>query len=375
MAATMVKTSVPGIYKRGGRYVVVWRYRGKQHKSFHRTMAEAREAQGKRRQNASRRPEARTGFEDYANEWLTNYRGRTVSGLGELTRADYRRSLDKYLIPHFRGFRFADVEPRDVRALIGSLERQERAPGSIRKTIAPLRAMYATAFEDGDVAINPTAGVRVTGQSEREEREIRSLTRKELAVLLNAFPADWRLFFEFLAHTGLRISEALGLTWDNIEFGDRPQIAVRWQLSGTSKKKGPQRRTLKSEHSRRDIPLSPRMAAALWDVGADQPGGTPVFASGIGTPLQASNVRRRVLKPARESVGLEWVGFHTFRHTCASLLFDGGKTIKQVQEWLGHADPGFTLRTYVHLMDDGLGDADFLDTAVAVPVGELLERA
>lgn len=37
---------------------------------------------------------------------------------------------------------------------------------------------------------------------------------------------------------------------------------------------------------------------------------------------------------------------------------------KQVQEWLGHSDPAFTLSTYVHLMDDGLGGADFFDQAV-----------
>jgi integrase len=49
--------------------------------------------------------------------------------------------------------------------------------------------------------------------------------------------------------------------------------------------------------------------------------------------------------------------FHTFRHTCASLLFAAGKTAKQVQVWLGHTDPAFTLRVYVNLMDDGLGDA------------------
>jgi hypothetical protein len=44
-------------------------------------------------------------------------------------------------------------------------------------------------------------------------------------------------------------------------------------------------------------------------------------------------------------------------------LFASGKNPKQVQMWLGHSDPGFTLRTYVHLIDDGLGDADFLDAA------------
>jgi integrase len=58
------------------------------------------------------------------------------------------------------------------------------------------------------------------------------------------------------------------------------------------------------------------------------------------------------------------VSFHSFRHPCASLLFEAGRNVKQVQEWLGHADPGFTLRTYVHLLDAGVGDADFLDTAV-----------
>ncbi len=72
--------------------------------------------------------------------------------------------------------------------------------------------------------------------------------------------------------------------------------------------------------------------------------------------------------PAAEGLGLGWIGFHTFRHTCASLLFDHGRNVKQVQEWLGHADPGFTLRTYVHLLDDGLGSADFLDSKIGVAV-------
>lgn len=66
---------------------------------------------------------------------------------------------------------------------------------------------------------------------------------------------------------------------------------------------------------------------------------------------------------------MPWVTFHTFRHTCASLLFAAGRNVKQVQEWLGPADPGFTLRTYVHLQDEGVGDAAFMDEAVAVASG------
>ena len=60
---------------------------------------------------------------------------------------------------------------------------------------------------------------------------------------------------------------------------------------------------------------------------------------------------------------------HTFRHTCASLLFEAGRDVKQVSAWLGHADPAFTLRTYVHLMDEGVGDASFMDDVVKVGNG------
>jgi hypothetical protein len=38
--------------------------------------------------------------------------------------------------------------------------------------------------------------------------------------------------------------------------------------------------------------------------------------------------------------------------------------VKQVSEWLGHADPSFTLSTYIHLLDDGIGGADFFDEAL-----------
>jgi integrase len=43
-------------------------------------------------------------------------------------------------------------------------------------------------------------------------------------------------------------------------------------------------------------------------------------------------------------------GFHVLRHTFASVVLAGGETITKLADWLGHADPAFTLRTYVHFM-------------------------
>jgi integrase len=70
----------------------------------------------------------------------------------------------------------------------------------------------------------------------------------------------------------------------------------------------------------------------------------------------------RVLKPAAREAGVgDWVGFHTFRHTCATVLFRSGWNAAQVCRRLGHSDPGFTLRRYVHLLDADVPEPNILD--------------
>ena len=86
-----------------------------------------------------------------------------------------------------------------------------------------------------------------------------------------------------------------------------------------------------------------------------------MLASQSGGCLDASNVAARVLKPAARRAGVPWAGFHTFRHTCATMLFRYGLNAKQAQMWLGHHSPAFTLATYVHLLPDDLPDPGFLD--------------
>jgi integrase len=155
----------------------------------------------------------------------------------------------------------------------------------------------------------------------------------------------------------------------------RPVIHVREQVYEGRRKK------LKTSYSVRDLPLSPAMTARLLahrSAAKNAGEEAPVFPSGSGTELRPANVYRRVLAPAAIAVGLSEevegedgkprtksaISFHTFRHTCASLLFEAGKDVKQVQEWLGHGDPGFTLRTYVHLLDNGVGSAEFFDSVL-----------
>ncbi|MET8203092.1 tyrosine-type recombinase/integrase [Micromonospora taraxaci] len=60
-----------------------------------------------------------------------------------------------------------------------------------------------------------------------------------------------------------------------------------------------------------------------------------------------------VWKPAIRATGIpddHHNGMHVLRHTYASVLLDAGESVKALSTYLGHADPGFTLRTYTHLL-------------------------
>ena len=120
----------PGIYTRGGSHVAVTVRHGKQHKSYHRTLAEAREAKSDRTGNrqAGRPRELRQPFDTYALAWIDNYQGRGDRGFDEDTRASYKRALEAYAIPHFRSKRLSDIDRDDVNALVAKMQRQGLCP-------------------------------------------------------------------------------------------------------------------------------------------------------------------------------------------------------------------------------------------------------
>lgn len=122
---------------------------------------------------------------------------------------------------------------------------------------------------------------------------------------------------------------------------------------------------LKSRYSKRDVPVSRALADRLSARGAAHD--ELVFRSTAGSILDPDNLATRVLAPACAAAEVEWAGFHTFRHTVASRLFAEGRNVVQVQRWLGHHSASFTLDTYVHLLDNHLGEP--LQAAAPLGVG------
>jgi integrase len=395
----MERTRHPGIYRRGSRYVVTYRAAGKQRKESAGTLTEARKMRAARQADVARgefHEATRLTFEKYATEWIERYQGRG-RGFRESTRDDYRRLLACYAFPYFderlRRRTLSQITPRDVANFVGWLcderaqakhhkelaereaeaarHRGERPPrrrswpetrrlsdSTVRNALNPVRACLATAVGEGLIRHNPTLRVplphRPVVAAGLEEDEARAFTREQLDTVLRVVHPRHQLFLRFMAATGVRISEAIALQWQHLALdGSSPHVKVRRGIV-RGRVQPP-----KSRHGRRDIPLDHvlvselrrRRALTEWPDDED-----PIFPSLTGTVLIPRNARRRVLAPAAEEAGAPWAGFHTFRHTCASLLFERGANAKQVQRWLGHHSAAFTLATYVHLLTDALDE-------------------
>src|SRR5262245_38506852 len=183
-----------------------------------------------------------------------------------------------------------------------------------------------------------------------------------------------------LARTGMRMGEALGLQWSDVDFGGREIRIDRAFSAGRID-------TPKSGHGR-TIDMSNQLTTTLLRLQLERKTETLkhgwaempewVFCTEIGTPLDESRVRKifsKVLKPA--GLPLHFSP-HCLRHTFASLLLQQGESPAYVQRQLGHASIQLTVDTYgkwlpmgnkaaVDRLDDENGSKVVAKTATGTP--------
>jgi Phage integrase, N-terminal SAM-like domain len=196
VGAPLEKTSVPGVYRRGGRYAVMYRDpTGKQRSRAAASMAEARSLKSELSADLRRgeyRETSRLTFAEYATDWMRTYSGRTSRGLKATTLADYVSLLEHHVLPVLGHRRLSQVEPRHIKMLASDLAGGGRSASTVRNIIAPVRALFATAVEEGVIRANPCAGLRLSGGA-RPEHHARALTEDELARLVTEVPERSRL--------------------------------------------------------------------------------------------------------------------------------------------------------------------------------------
>jgi integrase len=174
--------------------------------------------------------------------------------------------------------------------------------------------------------------------------EIQPLDAQQIKALLRAAQGtDLYALWVLMATTGVRVGEALGLRWEDLDLDARTLRVNRTVYRG-------QTCLPKTDNSRRTIKLCRLATEALrqhpqqceW-----------VFPTSRGTTINVNNLRYRSWKQLLERAHLpSGTRIHDLRHSAATLLLSKGVPIKVVSEMLGHSDVSITLSIYAHVLPD-----------------------
>lgn len=272
------------------------------------------------------------------------------------TVAAYRRDVETFLtfLDGQGVTQPASVTTALVTDFLLSLRNREGgfAPTSTARTLSSLRGFHGFLIEEGLAEADPTVGVSAP---KRPSRLPKAITIDEMAALLAACEGEEErdirdlALLEFLYATGARVSEASDLNVDDI-VGEETGVADAVRLLGKGRKQ-------------RIVPLGSFAREAIdaylvrvRPVLAVRGAGTPALFLGVrGGRLSRQNVWLIVQeRAAMAKLGVE-VSPHTFRHSFATHLLEGGADVRVVQELLGHASVA-TTQIYTKLTADTLRD-------------------
>jgi integrase len=288
-----------------------------------------------------------------------------------VTVETYLDNFRLYILPKWGEIFLDEVLAVDVEAWLDSLIKSAKPKGRARKaaltaksstlvtpakseplapaTKAKLRNQMSCLFSHAIrhefwKGANPIAMVRQSGKRLRTPDK---LSLAEMRAIIEALPNQMhRVAILIAASTGLRRSEIRGLQWQDVDF-DELWLHLRRGIVRTVQTK------LKTEGSRRGVPLPPDLANVLrrwreetphradddWVLASPETNGE--------NPIWLDMVLQNHIKPVLKCLGIpKKVGWHTFRHSLATLLASKGEDVKVTQELLRHSNARITLDVY-----------------------------
>jgi integrase len=293
-------------------------------------------------------------FGSFAEGWLQ----RKAATKAPKTLANYRREVG-YWLPYLGPLKLQSIKPTDIRRALDALEARGVGPRSLKKALIHLRAIFKEALALELVFRDPTAAIRLELPSRGKAG--RTVEPEEAEALIRAFDAwpCWEvgMALRLCLALGLRAGETLGLRWGDLDFTEGTLVIRRaWTALGgkgtlTEPKTPsavrllpvPQGTLARLEARRRELleqGVRLRELKEAWVFPSPKDPSRPLNPHSLAHALRKITAR----------LGLARLRVHDLRHSYGSLLLSKGAPLELVSERLGHRDPGFTLRTYRHLL-------------------------
>jgi integrase len=292
-------------------------------------------------------------LQDWWQEWL---QGRT---LRPTTRDGYERALAP-ILREIGTLRLDRLTPALLAGLFARL-RQAHGPRLVQKGFAVLKGCMQTAADLGLLPQNPLAKVPAPTHESRPRRYWTLDEARTFVRFLQGSRAKYAPLFLLLLGTGMRLGEALALTWADIDWGGR-RLWVDKNLTcvrGTWHEGRPKTRT-----GIRWVPCPTFVLAALQNLPRPLDPSARVFVTATGRPPKPTNLRMEMARFC-DQAGVPRLPIHGLRHVAAALLVAAGVDLKTVQAVLGHSRVQMTLDIYAYALGrEGLA-AEALDRALS----------
>lgn len=300
----------------------------------------------------------KTPFETYAKKWID------AQTFEETTREAVHLRMRLHAYPHIGDRFLSDVLPSTIQSWLRTLG--DLAPAYRKVVFANVATIFNAAVDDELIPKNPCKAPSVR-KPRSDPKKFVPWTADRVRAVRDELPGRYQLVAWLGAGLGLRQGEIFALSPDDIDF-EAGEVQVRRQVKLFSNNR--QVFGLPKGRKTRKVPLPDSVANAITTYMKAYPprevtlpwmvvDGKPTTTTLLLTTREKKALNRNyfntfIWRPAlvRAKVpDLRENGCHALRHFFASTALHEGETIKAVSEYLGHADPGFTLRTYTHLME------------------------
>lgn len=317
-----------------------------------------------------------TSIADFVDHWLE----RKTLSVGVHTCEQYASVIRRYIKPRLGKYTVGSMTRRIAMDFVSSLSIEGIRGGTIKMIIVCLAQSFDDLLDAGIVEANPFRGLKLPKTVGKRPEAV--LSAEQYKKVIDNISEDYRLAIEVGWHTGMRVGEVVGLTWDRVDFStetiriDR-QIQIVHGKSVLVPPKAGSTRTIRMGAELKRILLKERERqlaremeyGGFWSVGLADEEGTVARAQkrnvsggslrfvcvrADGSFLLVTSLLDALLRLS-EKLGFR-MHFHALRHAHATHLLEAGAPIKAVQERLGHSSVKMTLDVYTHATE-AMGDA------------------
>lgn len=305
-------------------------------------------------------------FKAYAEEW---FKGQSFE---PTTREITESRLRLHIYPHIGRKTLAGINADTIKHWLADLKKKGLSEKYRSVIFGNVSSILGAAVDSGRIAKNPcsTTSVRKAAPKARKV-ELVVWEADQVTAVRDALPERWRIALDLGVGLGLRQGEIFGFSHTDAHFlKGEVEIVRQVKVLGSNKQVfgGPKGDDTFGDKSRK-IPLSDALKDLINEHMSTSPprsvtlpwrelDGRLVSADLLLTTREKGALNRNyfntyIWKKALIKAGVEPIranGMHALRHHFASTLLDAGESIVAVSKYLGHADPGFTLRTYTHVM-------------------------